>query len=168
MKPYKIVLIGDEAVGKTALIHKFLEEDRDIVDYKPTIGVEIHKKFIKDEKNPDNDMVMYLWDMAGQEKFMETRRIYYEGANGILVIFDCTRPRTFKNVRNWFEEARESSDIKTPMILISNKQDLKKFRKITHDETEKLANDLNIEYIETSALTGENVKEIFVNLVKGT
>ena len=164
MKVYKIVLTGDEAVGKTALIHKFLEEDKDIIDYKPTLGVEIHKKMIRDDSG-DITMALYLWDMAGQEKFTDTRLIYYEGADGILLIFDCTRPRTFKNIRKWYKEARVSCDEKTPMILIANKQDLKDFKKIDHSETDNLAKELNIKYVETSALTGENVTKMFVDLV---
>jgi len=162
MKVYKIVLTGDEAVGKTALIHKFLEEDKDIIDYKPTLGVEIHKKIINDASG---DHVIYLWDMAGQEKFTDTRLIYYEGADGVLLIFDVTRPRTFKNIKKWHTEAKNSCDENTPMLLIANKQDLKDFKKIEQLETEKVAKELNIKYIGTSALTGENVNKMFVDFV---
>ena len=164
MKVYKIVLTGDEAVGKTALIHKFLEEEKDIIDYKPTLGVEIHKKAFKDE-NTNQEMVLYLWDMAGQEKFTDTRLLYYEGADGVLLIFDCTRLRTFKNMRKWYDEAVKSCEKSIPMLLISNKQDLKEFMRVNPDETEKLAKELNIKFVETSALTGKNVAKMFVDLI---
>ncbi|MHA1786005.1 MAG: Rab family GTPase [Candidatus Helarchaeota archaeon] len=164
MNKFKIVLVGDEAVGKTALIHKYINMKEVIIDYRPTLGVEITKTntdIINDYKSFD----LYFWDIAGQEMFVDSRPIYYEGADGALIIFDSTRIRTFKHVLYWYEEVMRYSFKKIPILLVANKKDLKDLIKISNEEIEKLAEKLNINYIETSALTGLNVIEMVKKII---
>lgn len=159
-KKRKIILVGDEAVGKTALIKKYIDGKEDLVDYRPTLGVEVTKSYfegkIKDTKLTD----IYFWDVAGQEMYAETRQIYYDGADGALIVFDCTRIRTFKHVTDWYEEIVKYSKNRIPILLVCNKYDLKHLMKVNKIEVEKTAEILNAKCIHTSALTGMNINEM--------
>lgn len=155
----KIILVGDEAVGKTALIKKYIEKKEELLDYRPTLGVEVTKSSFY--KNKDTEIVyLYFWDVAGQEMYSETRQIYYEGVDGALIVFDVTRVRTFKHVTDWYEEIIKYCNKKIPMLLVSNKHDLKDFIKVSDEEVLKTSKTLKIKCINTSALTGMNVEEM--------
>jgi small GTP-binding protein len=155
---YKVIVIGDPAVGKTSLLTKFAKnqfEER----YLPTVGVNILKEPINlDESNIVNLM---FWDVAGQPQFYMLHRPYFNGADGVILVFDVTRSSTFSNVNNWWNSAVKYGLSGVPRILIGNKIDLKDERKIILPMAEHLSEKLNAPYFETSALTGENVKMVF-------
>ena len=156
----KIILVGDEAVGKTALIKKYMDDKEELIDYRPTLGVEVTKTFFKGENKSKKSISLYFWDVAGQEMYAETRQIYYDGADGALIVFDCTRIRTFKHVTDWYEEIVEYCKKRIPILLICNKYDLKDLIKVKKEEVDKITDILNANCIQTSALTGFNVNEM--------
>ena len=88
-------------------------------------------------------------------------RPYFNGADGILLVFDTTRSSTFSNINNWYKSAQKYGLSGVPRILIGNKVDLKDERKIILPMAEHLSEKLNAPYFETSALTGDNVKVVF-------
>ncbi|MHA1410160.1 MAG: Rab family GTPase, partial [Candidatus Odinarchaeia archaeon] len=100
---FKIPLAGDGAVGKTSLIIKFIEQ-KFSHEYKSTIGVDI---FTKRLKIGDDEILLTLWDIAGQERFKIIRKGFFEGARGALIVYDITRKETFDNLPNWIEEVKE-------------------------------------------------------------
>ena len=166
---YKIVIIGDPGVGKTSLINRYVEE-KFTSEYKATIGTNILKKEIFIEDN-DNDKIvdLTLWDIAGQEKWKHYRHIYYRGSQGCIVLYDVTRPITFKNVIEvWIRDLfnyLESRDI--PIILISNKNDLTDIKRVTEDEGIECSGKIQaLSFIETSAKTGSNVNKGFEIMAK--
>jgi small GTP-binding protein len=91
-------------------------------------------------------------------------RPYFNGADGAILVFDVTRSSTFSNVNNWWNSAVKYGLSGVPRILIGNKIDLKDERKIILPMAEHLSEKLNAHYIETSALTGENVNNVFQNI----
>jgi small GTP-binding protein len=154
---YKIIVIGDPAVGKTSLLDNFSSK-KFKTQYIPTVGVNIVKEQIELDEGIVNLMI---WDIAGQPQFYMLHRPYFNGADGMLLGFDITRSSTFSNVQNWFNTAQKFGLSSIPRLLIGNKSDLQDERKIIKPMADHLAEKLNCTYYETSAKTGDNVKLIF-------
>ena len=156
---YKVIVIGDPAVGKTSLLTKFATNQFE-EKYLPTVGVSILKEPM--ELKEYNAIVnLMFWDIAGQPQFYMLHRPYFNGADGMLLVFDITRSSTFSNVNNWYSAAVKYGLSGIPRILIGNKVDLAEERKIILPMAEHLSEKLSAPYFETSAITGENVKLVF-------
>ncbi|MHA1230615.1 MAG: Rab family GTPase [Candidatus Helarchaeota archaeon] len=158
---FKVVVIGDGAVGKTSLINRFAEQ-KFIKEYKPTLGTNI---VIKEIEEDGNNIRLLLWDIAGQQKWRDVRHLYYQGASSAILVFDVTRPETFNNIPNWFEDLiKHSGDI--PRVLIANKIDLVDIRKKSTEEIQEMAERVNAKFFETSAADGTNVLDAFLYLAR--
>lgn len=154
---FKIVIIGDAGVGKTTTTVQFAHAKFES-EYKPTIGVSI----VKNEYWIGDDLVVFqIWDIAGQLFWKDMRRIYYGGAQGGLILYDVTHPDSFKNVDYWNTELNTFLPKEFPRILCANKIDLEEERKVTREEGEASAKELDMPYIEISAKTSENIDEAF-------
>ena len=164
---YKVIVIGDPAVGKTSLIRKFVKKQFE-KDYLPTVGVSISKEVIEMEIEGKKVIInLLLWDLAGQPQFYLLHKVYYNGANGVIIGFDLTRTHTFSNIKNWHKELVKDGLIDLPMVLVGNKSDLKEERKISVAHVDHLKESLNIQdYIETSALNGQNVGNLFKTMAR--
>ena len=166
---FKVIMIGDPGTGKTSLINKYVEEKFE-EEYKATIGANIVKKEVLIEDDKKKRIVdLTIWDIAGQEKWRHYRHIYYRGSQGVFVLYDVTRPITFKNVKEvWIRDLfnyLESRDI--PIILISNKNDLTEIRRIPEEKGIVCSREINsLTFIETSAKTGDNVIKAFETMAK--
>ncbi len=161
---FKIVMLGDGAVGKTAMTTRFTQNFFE-QDYKRTIGSDFAIKRL-DIPDIDTRVTLQVWDLAGQPRFESVRQGFYRGSRGGLLLYDVTRRRTFLNVEHWKEEAYSNLANEIPLVLMANKVDLKDSRVITTEEGEKYAKKNGFLYIESSALTGENVEEGYVTLCK--
>jgi len=159
---FKIILIGPSAVGKTSLINRYVKNQ--FTDYKPTLGVDFLLKQIDLE---GKFVKLTIWDIGGHEKFKALHKSYYQGTNGALLIFDLTRKRTFDEMEVWYTEMKEILERKIPFILIGNKVDLIKNSPaaIKEDIAIEYAKNHGSSYIQTSAKTGENVENAFIELV---
>ena len=161
---FKVAICGDPACGKTSTVLKFTDQAFRRT-YIPTIGVNVSKK----EVIVDNKKVfLVLWDIAGQAKFSFIRGQFYQGAQAILIIYDLTRSDTLDDVRNWHKDLMKSIGYRGVSIglLCGNKKDLTHLRKVSTKDAQALAEELNLQYFETSALTGENINEIFYTIAK--
>ena len=156
---YKVIVIGDPAVGKTSLLTKYAKNKFE-EKYLPTVGINILKQSIELEQENATINLMF-WDVAGQPQFYMLHRPYFNGADGVLLVFDMTRSSTFSNVNNWWNSCIKFGLSGVPRILIGNKVDLKDERKIILPMAEHLSEKLGAPYYETSALTGETVKDVF-------
>ncbi|MHA2363939.1 MAG: GTP-binding protein [Candidatus Hodarchaeales archaeon] len=170
----KVCLVGDGAVGKTALRERYLGKGFS-TNYLMTIGADFALKNITVNKY---DIKFQIWDLAGQAQFDQIRSLYYRGSRGVLIVYDITRGDTYKNVINWVTEIRRSlPNIETvPFALLANKVDLRSEAEPNHltlKQGKKLAESLSDElfknkmpvpYFETSAKTGENVQKAFTDL----
>jgi small GTP-binding protein len=156
---YKVIVIGDPAVGKTSLLTKFAK-DKFEEKYISTVGTNIVKQSIELEEENATVNLMF-WDVAGQPQFYMLHRPYFNGADGVILVFDMTRSSTFSNVNNWWNTCVKYGLSGVPRILIGNKVDLKDERKIILPMAEHLSEKFSAPYYETSALTGETVKDIF-------
>ncbi len=157
---YKVIVVGDPSVGKTSIILRFTDSAFRRT-YIPTIGVNISEKIIQYK---DAKIEFVIWDIAGQSKFSIMRKHFYTGAEIQFLVFDLTSPKSFENIPNWYNDIRKNLKIDPRAILLANKNDLVEIRKIDQNQIQKLAKELNLEYIETSALTGENIDEAFYRM----
>ncbi|MFQ6126060.1 MAG: Rab family GTPase [Candidatus Heimdallarchaeota archaeon] len=155
----KLAIVGDEAVGKTSLVRRFVENAFN-EDYKATLGVNIMTKIVR---FPDQETTMKLsiHDMGGQEQFARVRKAYFRGTHACFITFDITNRKSFVNVKSWYEQTRKYAGESTAIILLGNKIDLGEKRDIKADDIETFVHELQCPYIETSAKTGENVEAAF-------
>jgi len=160
---YKVVILGDAAVGKTSLINQFVEGTFQ-EDYKPTLGANIVRKDVNLNKAR---VRLIMWDLAGQEKYRVVRSMYFQGCEGALLVYDVTRYNTFDNINSkWLRDFKKYVKKKGVYVLIGNKTDLKDQRTIPTERRKELAKKIKAShFIETSAKLGENIEEAFSFLV---
>lgn len=158
---YKLVTLGEAAVGKTSLVNKYVT-GKFQRDYHRTLGIDISTY---DAKIGTYLFKLLIWDLAGQDIFRDLRTRYCQGASGGIVVFDLTRPQTLETAPRWVQAFRDAVGPEPLLILLGNKADLEKNRKITPEQGEKIASDLGLfQYKETSAKTGQEVTEAFSTL----
>lgn len=157
----KICLLGEAKVGKTTLVYRFIE-NKFRTDFRSTLGVNLLKKTVK---IGDSTVVTQIWDLGGQEPFKKLRKLYLEGAEGALLLFDVTNQQSFTKLGEWISSFREVHGDK-PVILIGNKIDLKENIIIDQSQAERYASENNMSLVLTSAKTGQNVEKSFVDLLK--
>jgi len=122
-----------------------------------TIGVEFGAKTI----SIDNKQIkLQIWDTAGQETFRSITRSYYREAAVALLVYDVTRRETFTHLKDWLAETRQNANSSIEIVLVGNKIDLKP-RQVSTEEGQKFAAENKLHYIEASAKTAENVKNVF-------
>jgi small GTP-binding protein len=157
---FKIVLIGDGAVGKTALVNRFME-GKFRADYLPTIGSQVYTRMVVGKDG--TKITLVVWDISGQPAFNTIRPAYYRGAAAILLVYDLTRIETFQHLDGWLDEVKRHSP-SPEIILLGNKSDLEAERRVPRKSGEEYASKVRVSYLETSAKDGSNVLEAFAAL----
>ncbi|MGY5861465.1 MAG: Rab family GTPase [Candidatus Thorarchaeota archaeon] len=172
MMTYKTVLIGDGAVGKTSIRRAYMGEDF-MSSHLATIGVDFAQKQIQTD---DATVRFIIWDLAGQPSFERVRRHYYQGSHSLILVYSVIDRETFDNASKWLVEAYKYMGQLPPTAVIGNKIDLrwehpredvvstKEGQQFTEYFIEKL--NVNAIFKETSALTGENIQDMFAELIK--
>lgn len=107
---------------------------------------------------------LQIWDTAGQERFRSVTRSYYRNAIGCLLVFDITCRDTFARLSNWLTDARALARSDIVVCVVGNKCDKASLREVSHLEASRFALENDLFYFETSALTGENVDEVFLKV----
>ncbi|MHA2182502.1 MAG: Rab family GTPase [Promethearchaeota archaeon] len=165
---FKIVILGNAAVGKTSLINQFVENAFQ-EDYKPTLGANIIRKDVDiDGEDAHTKIRLIMWDLAGQEKYSVIRSMYFQGCEGALLVYDVSRYDTFESIKSkWLRDFKKHIRKEGVYILIGNKSDLSDERVVPTENGKNLADDIQAShFIETSAKLGENIEEAFLLLVK--
>jgi small GTP-binding protein len=161
---FKIIICGDPSVGKSSLILRYTN-NAFRRHYIPTLGVHVSDKIFQIE---DSYIQLVLWDIAGQQKFQTMRQQFYLGSDGLFLIFDLSKPNSLESVSNWYYDVQ--NQLKDRPILtgfvIGNKKDLTPNSENISAKASDVAKYLNLGYIETSALTGENVNHAFYTIAE--
>ncbi|KAG2190035.1 hypothetical protein INT46_004877 [Mucor plumbeus] len=157
LRKFKLVFLGEQSVGKTSLITRFMYDTFDNT-YQATIGIDFLSKTMYLE---DRTVRLQLWDTAGQERFRSLIPSYIRDSSVAVVVYDITSRTSFQNTSKWIEDVRAERGSEVIIVLVGNKTDLNDKREVTLEEGEKRANECNIMFIETSAKAGHNVKALF-------
>ncbi|KAI8082646.1 putative ras small monomeric GTPase Rab6 [Gilbertella persicaria] len=157
LRKFKLVFLGEQSVGKTSLITRFMYDTFDNT-YQATIGIDFLSKTMYLE---DRTVRLQLWDTAGQERFRSLIPSYIRDSSVAVVVYDITSRASFQNTAKWIEDVRAERGSEVIIVLVGNKTDLNDKREVTLEEGEKKASDTGIMFIETSAKAGHNVKALF-------
>jgi len=157
---FKILLVGESAVGKTALMSRFTDNFFDET-FTSTIGVDFRLRSL----NINDKLVkLQIWDTAGQERFRNITNSYFRGAHGVLIVYDVTNLSSFEKVQYWLKELKPHTGNNVCLALVGNKADMVTQRVVSTAQGHKLAADLGLKLYETSAKTNVNVTEVFTQL----
>ncbi|KAK1653013.1 hypothetical protein QYE76_070818 [Lolium multiflorum] len=160
---FKVLLIGDSAVGKSSLLVSFVSAAPADDDISPTIGVDFKIKFLT---VGDKKLKLTIWDTAGQERFRTITSSYYRGAHGIILVYDVTKRQSFTNLADvWAKEIElHSTNKECIKMLVGNKVDKDEERLVTREEGLAFAQECGCLFLESSAKTRENVEKCFEEL----
>jgi len=169
---FKVVLLGDGAVGKTSIRRNYLGKGF-ISSHIATIGVDFAQKYV----SVDSQTVrLVIWDLAGQTGFERVRKHYYNGCSALILVYSVIDRETFDNLTWWLVEAFKYNQTIPPTAILANKIDLRSSENNNHEvSTEeglqfrdmfKSRLEVPAVFLETSAKTGENIQEAFTELTR--
>ena len=154
---FKLVLVGDSGVGKSCILHQFIY-NRFRKNTTQTIGVDFSAKNVHID---NQEIKLQIWDTAGQEKFRSVARSYYRGAIGIIIVYDITKVESFQHIATWLADARNAARSECSVCVVGNKGDLEDQRVVRTEDGKLFCTENNLLFFECSALTGDNIDEIF-------
>ncbi|XP_072285356.1 ras-related protein Rab-6A-like isoform X4 [Pyxicephalus adspersus] len=157
LRKFKLVFLGEQSVGKTSLITRFMYDSFDNT-YQATIGIDFLSKTMYLE---DRTVRLQLWDTAGQERFRSLIPSYIRDSTIAVVVYDITNLNSFQQTSKWIDDMRTERGSDVIIMLVGNKMDLPDKRQITTEEGEQRAKELSVMFVETSAKIGYNVKQLF-------
>uniref|UniRef100_A0A3Q1IRQ5 RAB41, member RAS oncogene family n=1 Tax=Anabas testudineus TaxID=64144 RepID=A0A3Q1IRQ5_ANATE len=156
LRKFKLVFLGEQSVGKTSLITRFMYDSFDNT-YQATIGIDFLSKTMYLE---DRTVRLQLWDTAGQERFRSLIPSYIRDSTIAVVVYDITNLNSFQQTSKWIDDVRTERGSDVIIMLVGNKTDLADKRQVSVEAAERKARELNVMYIETSAKAGYNVKQV--------
>ncbi|CEH18324.1 probable ypt6-gtp-binding protein of the rab family [Ceraceosorus bombacis] len=196
LRKFKLVFLGEQSVGKTSLITRFMYDTFDNT-YQATIGIDfLSKTMYLEDRTVRLQLFMYdtfdntyqatigidflsktmyledrtvrlqLWDTAGQERFRSLIPSYIRDSSVAVVVYDITNRASFQNTSKWVDDVRAERGSDVIIVLVGNKTDLNDKRQVTTEEAEKRAQEFNVMFIETSAKAGHNVKTLFKKIAQ--
>ncbi|MCJ1277558.1 Ras- protein Rab6 [Puttea exsequens] len=157
LKKFKLVFLGEQSVGKTSLITRFMYDSFDNM-YQATIGIDFLSKTMYLE---DRTVRLQLWDTAGQERFRSLIPSYIRDSSVAVVVYDISNLKSFHNTRKWVDDVRGERGQDVIIVLVGNKTDLGDKREVTSQMGEEEARKSGAIFMETSAKIGANVKALF-------
>ena len=159
---FKYLIIGNSGVGKSCLLIRFTD-DKFEEGYVTTIGVDFKIKTLEIE---GKSVKLQIWDTAGQERFRNIVSTYYKGGHGIMMVYDITDLESFRYLDSWLKEIEKNASKNVYKILIGNKNDMEKERKVSFEKGMEFADLHGMKFFETSAKENKNVEEAFKEMTK--
>ncbi|XP_040497987.1 EF-hand calcium-binding domain-containing protein 4B isoform X2 [Ursus maritimus] len=159
---FKIVLVGNSAVGKTSFLRRFCE-DRFAPGLAATVGIDYQVKMVCVD---ESHVALQLWDTAGQERYRCITQQFFRKADGVIVMYDVTARQSFLSVRQWLSSVEEAVGDYIPVLLLGNKIDNEKEREVPRGLGEQLAKEKKLIFYECSAYSGHNTKESLLHLAR--
>jgi small GTP-binding protein len=156
---FKLVFLGDQSVGKTSIINRFIYGTFEAKDH-PTVGIDFTSKTLQF----DNKTIrLQLWDTAGQERFRSLIPSYIRDSSVAIIVYDVTNRNSFTNLRRWIDDVRNERGNEVLLVIVGNKTDLEE-RAVQFEEGAKLAKENDALFSEVSARNGTGIQELFTNL----
>ncbi|KAH9303681.1 hypothetical protein KI387_008085, partial [Taxus chinensis] len=168
---FKIVVIGDSAVGKSNLLSRYSQNEFN-PNSKATIGMKFQTQIMEID---GKEIKAQIRDTAGQERFRAVTSAYYRGAAGALIVYDITHTITFENVTHWLDELKSETsfslhclhtDTNVVRMFVGNKCDLENIKEVSMEDGKSLAEAEGLFFIETSAFDNTNVMYAFQIVVR--
>eukprot|EP00823_Brevimastigomonas_motovehiculus_P002827 TRINITY_DN1678_c0_g1_i1.p1 TRINITY_DN1678_c0_g1~~TRINITY_DN1678_c0_g1_i1.p1 ORF type:complete len:201 (-),score=26.15 TRINITY_DN1678_c0_g1_i1:407-1009(-) len=159
---FKLVLLGDAAVGKSSAVERFVKNEF-FAFQQPTIGAAFLTQTVQLE---DYIVRLEIWDTAGQERYRSLAPMYYRGAAAALVVYDITDHDSFTGAKTWIEELQRQGSADIVIGLAGNKSDLADKRAVSTEEAKQYATDNGCLFFETSAKSGDNIYNMFLAIAK--
>jgi small GTP-binding protein len=157
---YKIVVVGASSVGKSSIVQR-LVQGTFTDDGTSTCGADFYTYSCP----VNNETVkLQIWDTAGQERFRSISKSYFRNAVGAVLVYDITNMSSFDQLAEWLNDLQTLSAPNAHILLVGNKADLEKDRQVGSDLVKSFSDQHHLETIETSALSGKNIKEAFVRM----
>jgi len=160
---FKIIIVGDSGVGKSCLS---IKASRNYFEdfYSPTVGFEFLTFNVKVE---DQNIKLQIWDTCGQEVYRSLISSFYRSASLALIVYSIDNEESFINIEKWLNDIKSQSNPDVKIFLIGNKADLEDKRQVTRENGEKFFHDHKLSFFtETSAKTGFNVQNVFIEVAK--
>lgn len=158
---FKLLIIGNSSVGKTSFLFRYAD-DSFTSAFVSTVGIDFKVKTVfRDDKR----VKLQIWDTAGQERYRTITTAYYRGAMGFILMYDVTNEESFSAVQDWCTQVKTYSWENAQVVLVGNKSDLEEERVVSADKGKHLAEQLGLEFFETSAKENLNVTQVFERLV---
>jgi small GTP-binding protein len=164
---FKICLVGEEGVGKTSLIHRFVSGAFD-ESYIRTLGAVVSKKTVSlgAVNGRPVQVDMMILDIMGKRTFLQLfKEAYFHGAKGVLAVFDTTRAQSLRDLTKWIDGVRDSVG-PVPVYALGNKTDLTPRREVNPEDASSVLRSYECPVMYTSAKTGDNVEQAFQGLAK--
>lgn len=160
---FKVVLLGESAVGKLSIVHRFVKNNFDDLR-ELTIGAAFLTQTL--ELPDKNATVKFeIWDTAGQERYKSLAPMYYRNAHAALCVYDVTSAESFRRAEEWIEELRKQAPEHIVIALVGNKADLEEQRAVPESAVTSLTARVGANFVilakECSAKTGEGIVEVF-------
>ena len=161
---FKIVVVGASGVGKSAIVQRLVEGTfRE--EGQSTVGVEF-KSFSCQTQDGQN-VKLQIWDTAGQERFRSVSKAYFRNAVGAVIVYDITSESSFEDLEIWLQDLLHLCNPNAYILLVGNKADLETKREVGIQQAKDFGDKHHLEYLETSALSGQNVQESFTRMAYG-
>lgn len=158
----KIVLLGQSAVGKTCIVGRLISGKFD-ASASPTLGGSFASKNLNVS---GTTVALQIWDTAGQERFRVLAPMYYRGAHAAVIVYSIVDSNTFEEVDYWANSLRENAGQDVTIFLVANKIDLEASRVVSEAAGAAKAKEIGGHFLETSALTGSGIDDLFVTIAK--
>ena len=160
---FKIIVIGDSGVGKSCLTTKAVKNNFEEY-YQATVGFEF---LTFNLKLNDNVIKLQIWDTCGQEIYRSLISNFYRSSSMAIIVYSIDNEESFNDLDNWVKQLKTHSSPDCKVFIIGNKNDLEDKRKVSYEQGENFAknNQFNL-FLETSAKTGFNSKEMFIEAAK--
>ncbi|KAI6202925.1 Rab-10 [Aphelenchoides besseyi] len=176
---FKLLLIGDSGVGKTCILYRF-SDDAFNTTFISTIGLLLKRilevveacdfQVLTSKSRPLSSeakkIKLQIWDTAGQERFHTITTSYYRGAMGIMLVYDITNAKSFDNIAKWLRNIDEHASEEVVKMLLGNKCDMTDRRVVSKECGERIADDHQIRFLETSAKANINIDRAFYDLAE--
>ena len=160
---FKIIIVGDSGVGKSCLS---IKASRNYFEdfYSPTVGFEFLTFNVKVE---DQNIKLQIWDTCGQEVYRSLISSFYRSASLAIIVYSIDNEESFINIEKWLNDVKSQSNPDVKIFIIGNKADLEDKREVTKEAGEKFFHEHKLSFFtETSAKTGFNVQNVFIEVAK--
>jgi len=159
---FKLVLLGDTSVGKSSIVIRFVKGQ--FSEYQEsTIGAAFLTQTVPVQ---DCTVKFEIWDTAGQERYHSLAPMYYRGAAAAIVVYDITSQESFHRAKSWVKELQRQGSPDVVIALAGNKIDREEEREVAAADAKQYADDNSLYFIETSAKTNVNVRELFLAIAR--